>query len=100
MGLPGFVFASREFKSPGAEGPRRRVGARFSRLAIQSPSLARVRCKVGPLQELPELPGAVRAGCLPPGARRRPARPEAVGRRLCRLYDHAVESLVPAGGGA
>ena len=51
-------FASRAFKSPAAEGPRRRVGALFSRLAIRSPSLARVRCKVGPLQELPELPGA------------------------------------------
>ena len=51
-------LASRAFKSPGAEGPLRRVGARFSRLAIRSPSSARVRCKVGPLQELPELPGA------------------------------------------
>jgi hypothetical protein len=73
-----FFFASRAFKSPGAEVPRRRVVSLFSRLAIRSPSLARVRCKVGPLQELPELPGATdrpskvlahlfrrRRGCLP-----------------------------------
>ena len=34
-------FASRAFKSPAAEGPLRRVGARFSRLAIRSPNQAR-----------------------------------------------------------
>ena len=38
--------SSRAFKSPAAGGPRRRVVSLFSRLAIRSPSLARVRAKL------------------------------------------------------